>query len=309
MPVVGAGSVALGYTVADLIEATRRRLYGMHRGELNVLQNSTTAGTTTLVCTYSIAGIIGSGAQVAVGDELFYVLAADESTKTLTVLSAQMGSDAADHATGALIEINPIFPRFAIREELVNEIRSWSEDMFKVITIAPVTANGVQGYDLDGLTGDFYSILDVLVEPPLSSGTNAWIRPAYQSYRSAPIASFPSGAGILLTGMAPVEARTMQVVIAQPFNVATFDDATDLGSDVGLAASMLDIPPIGAAWRLMASRDVKRSMGEGQGEPRRAEEVPAGFAGSVSAGLRRLRDTRLSEEIAKLRGRYPYRFL
>jgi hypothetical protein len=75
-----------------------------------------------------------------------------------------------------------------------------------------------------------------------------------------------------------------------------------------MPTSTFDIAPLGAAWRLLAPREIKRTFTESKGEERDNREVPAGHITQTAASLKRLRDQRLDEEAAELRAQYAWRF-
>ena len=76
-------------------------------------------------------------------------------------------------------------------------------------------------------------------------------------------------------------------------------------SVTGLQPSATDLPPIGAAIRLMAGREIKRNFTESQGDTRRSTEVPPGAIAQSANGLARLRQTRIAAEAARLHALYP----
>ena len=76
-------------------------------------------------------------------------------------------------------------------------------------------------------------------------------------------------------------------------------------STTGLQASAYDLPPLGAAIRLMSGREIKRNFTETQGDSRRATEVPAGAVQQSSTGLKLLRAQRIVAECARLNSLYP----
>jgi hypothetical protein len=83
----------------------------------------------------------------------------------------------------------------------------------------------------------------------------------------------------------------------------------DLVATTGINSSAVDLPPIGAAIRLVAGREVKRSFDEAQGEPRRAEEVPPQSQLIGLRNLQALRQARIHAEVSRLQRRYGYRLV
>jgi len=59
----------------------------------------------------------------------------------------------------------------------------------------------------------------------------------------------------------------------------------DAAATTGLATTALDIPPMGAVWRLTAPSEVERNSTRRQGDSRRAEEVPAGSKARSTAAV------------------------
>lgn len=292
-------------TVADLIEATRDHLYGNSRQMLTTLDGAITAAATSLI----LANVtdVTRGSFLSIEDELVYVDTVVAASRTCTVIRAQRGTVAATHADDVLVEVSPIFPRYRIRQMLQAEIRSWPSDLFTTLSVDLTTASSTSGYDLADIPSDYLRILDVQLGPRSGIEDFGVVRVAYDEVRGADTGIFPSGNGIVLTGYVPDHARDLRVTVAVPFDVETFDDNDDAEDDIGLPPSLHDVPPIGAAWRLMMARDVKRSFGEGQGEPRHAEEIPFGGAGSVATFLKRTRDQRLADEIIRTKAIYGIR--
>jgi hypothetical protein len=73
----------------------------------------------------------------------------------------------------------------------------------------------------------------------------------------------------------------------------------------GLPASALDLPPLGAALRLGAGREVRRNQQESQGDTRRAEEVAAGAVAGSFRQIAQLRAARVQAELNAIQARYP----
>lgn len=294
-------------TVSDLIEETRRQLQGSTRVILNRLASAVTSSATSLTLEFTIN--FGAGAYLALGDEIVYVWSVDTTTKAVTVQRGQLGSKSSAHSAGDIVEVNPEFPKVRIRQALRDEIKSWPNDLFQVDS---VSVDATAGYYAQGLnipvTDDWHYILDVRHS---SSGgrsgsyKDAWPQVKFEVVRDADTSDFANGAAIIL--QEPVPTGSLRVTYARPFDCSTFDDSTVLETTVGLSSTMLDIPPVGAAWRLELPREVKRTQTYAQGESRMAEEVEAGAILRAGQFLKAIRDQRISEEAARLRAKYPVR--
>src|SRR5439155_7776767 len=114
-------------------------------------------------------------------------------------------------------------------------------------------------YTIPTLNSDLLDVLEVrYIEP---GAEKAWVRMSrweFSVLRNMPTSgdgSFTTGFGLRFDrGMYP--GRTMNVVYAAPFSeLATLTD--DVVSVTGLPATAVDIPPLGAAARLMGVREAK----------------------------------------------------
>jgi hypothetical protein len=200
-----------------------------------------------------------------------------------------------------MVEVNPRFPKFLIRRALKDEVRSWGRKLYATqsATLTPTS----RAVNLNGVD-EFFHVLAVEASP--RSGSDMWYPVKFRTVSQMDTVDFASGRAILLEHELDTGQR-LRVTIARPFELDAFADSTDLQVNVGLAASMLDIPPLGAAWRLMAGREVMRTAVEGQGQPRNAAEVPPGHNIQTAQALKELRDARLNEEAMRLALQYNWK--
>lgn len=281
-------------TVADLISTTRQQVYGMHRGEYNKLANNISDSATDLSTTYDLRGL-AAGIIISIDDELMYVWNVVTSTNALTVERGWLGTTAASHTAGTVIEVSTRFPQVAIRNALLDELRSWPKSLFRIDTYTASIVSSTTAIDLP--IDPFYDVIDVRRS---SNQSDRWNRVRnYEIDRHADPNSFPSGQALYIADLIDT-ACNLQIVYSAPFDLDYFDNGIDMQIDCGLEDGMCDIPPIGAAWRLLAPREIKRTFTEAQGEARHAEEVPAGITMQTAAQLKRLRDQRIIEESDRL---------
>lgn len=286
-------------TVSQLIEETRRLVYGTSRLALNRLAGGgIDANATGITVEFDTQDIV-RGAMISIDDELMWVISSAPAAKTAVVIRGWLGTTAAAHTAGAVVEVNPRFPRPYIKRALQQEIDSWGSRLFKVTSGNISISSTTRIYDLG--VSNFISVIDARVAYPgrtTRSNPYRWV-----VLRDMDTSEFPSGSAIELLGDHP-SSGTLRVKFAQEFDVSTWADNTDVET-LGLSTSMCDIPPIGAAWRLMSTKEVGRTNLTAQPEPRKAEEVPAGHMSSVAAQLKKLRDDRIEEERWTLMQRYP----
>lgn len=297
-------------TVGDLVQQTRRHLFGMSRGQLNKLTSGIDDSVTTLSYTYDTT--IAVNAYVAIDDELLFVWAVDESNRALTVARAQLGTVAASHATDAMIEVSPRFPLPTIRDALQDEITSWPNGVYATFSETYSVGSNTLALDLVGVPSNYYDILDVVKKPTTSSTISAndpfstsWKQVGFRPQRDMDTAEFSSGTALFLNETAS-GGYMVRVSYAAPFDVTTFTDATTLAA-IGLEPSMVDIPPYGAVWRLLSGREVFRTALEAQGENRNAQEVPVGQTIRAASAFEGFRNQRLAEESIRLLNRHSWR--
>jgi hypothetical protein len=127
----------------------------------------------------------------------------------------------------------------------------------------------------------------------------------FQLKRDQDVTAFPSGYTLVLyeAGWPGLDIR---VTYSYGFShLVTLAD--NVVTVAGLAPSMTDIPPLGAAARLSGVREVMRNFTESQSDPRRAQETPTNSQRAGPAGLNDLRSRRIQSEVQELRRLYPYR--
>ena len=162
MPVLVPSSPASSL-VSDLVEQTRRLVYGSSRLELNTPAEDVDEDETSILLTYDLQGVV-RGNLISVNNEIMYVLDAVPNTKTITVRRAYYGTAVAAHASADLVEVNPRFPRAYISDALKREIDTWAPRLYKVEAANVSISSTGRAYDLSGLT-PFLRVIDVRSSP------------------------------------------------------------------------------------------------------------------------------------------------
>lgn len=298
-------------TTADLISDTKRHLHGMQREGMNKLAAPAVEGATTLTFQYDLAGI-QAGAYLSIGLELFYVWSVEPSSKTAVVEPGQLGSTASEHDQGDIVTVNPKFPDFQIFKALNDDLADLSSPLSGLFAMRSLDLTGSaarSGYDLAGLAGELQDIYEVRYRN--GDGTSGYLNDwttvgSWELASDVDTTAFPSGHALFIHESIP-SGRTVRVRYRTGFApLASLTD--DVAVVTGLPESALDLPPLGAAMRLVAPREIKRNFTEAQGDSRRAEEVGPGAVASSMRGVATVRAQRLAAEQAKLARNFPLRF-
>lgn len=287
-------------TAATIVDRTLRQVLSGTIEERNKLSVAINATTTSVVLSYDIGGL-REGAVFQIDSELFYIWVAESGTKTLTVERGWNGTTAAAHAAGAIVTIDPRFPRAQVLEAINAELDDLSSPMnglFQVKTI-DIEYNGT---DTTMNLSSVQSIIDVISISVRYTSTDYPMIRKFKLVRDLPTDDFTAGFGIKFEQ--PVRPGRVRVVYKAPFtNVSS--ETQNMQNIAGLPTSCEDIVQIGAQIRLVSPREIKRNFTESQGDTRRSDEVAAGsVAGSINNLLRMRRD-RITAEAARLAREYP----
>jgi len=284
-------------TVAKTLADVRNYLMGTQRDTFTTLSSSIIAADTTL--SFASTTNLTDGSYIEIDLEVILVTNAVAGT----VIRGMLGSTAASHSSGALVRINPVFFDYWALQELNGELLdlcSPNNGLFKVGTVDLTYNVANVGYDLTSTT-TVEDILDVRCKMPDS--TRSWPRANYELVRNMSASEFASGNMIRITG-GPFPGQPVRVFYKAPYTTVTTTSDT-LESTAGVHTEAADIPAIGAAIRVATTREIQRNVFEWQGDTRRADEVPPGANTSALAGLRSLRQSRITSEAARLQARWP----
>jgi len=287
-------------TTAVVIDRTLRQLLSGTVEARNKLTTTLTSVSTSVVVDYPLEGL-RSGQVCEIDSELMYIWASDVPTKTLTVQRGFNNSTAAAHTAGAVITVNPRFPRAQVLEAVNDELSDLSSPMhglFQVKTLN-IDYNGSDPMiDLTSVT----SIIDLLTVSVRYMTDDYPIARKIRLVRDMPTDDFASGFALRFDQA--VFPGRLRVVYKAPYT-ATAAEATDINSTCGVQETATDIVALGAQIRLMSPREIKRNFTESQGDTRRADEVTMGAVANSTTSLIRLRRDRIQAEAARLARAYP----
>jgi hypothetical protein len=230
------------------------------------------------------------------------------SAGTALVRRGILNSVPAAHTSGSPVIVNPRFPAVDVIKAINDDIDDLSgptNGLYQMKVIQLTYNPAVTGYDLAGLTND--DVLEVRECRTWDYGSQrAWpLIPTseWKLERNASYALFPSGLSIKIYRDA-FPGRPIRIQYKSPYTTPLVWAADDVADVTGLHVQAHDIPVLGAAYRLMMFRELKRSFTEAQGEPRRAAEVPVGSSLTAMRGIAQLRQDRINNERERLNKMY-----
>ena len=290
-------------TGTDWLNTTRSYLMSGYTENRNQLAQAYTAGGTTLTFKHALNGI-REGARLSIGTNTFYVWSV--SGQVATVSPGEDGSVDANAPVNSLVRVSPRFTDDEIWKALSADLADLSSPAAGLFGIGTVdlTYNAiVNGYDLTSIAQDMTSIYEVKYLTPGPQLDNPRIHTTgWRLNRNAITTQFPSGMSLQLFEPA-YPGYNLRVVYRKYFTMPTTTNANV--ASTGLLPSAYDLPPLGAAIRLMSGREIKRNFTESQGDTRRATEVAAGAIMQSPRNLQILRQQRITAESARLDALYP----
>lgn len=287
-------------TGTAVIDKTLRQILSGVIEQRNKLSATINATATTVVLSYDLDGI-RAGQVFEIDSELFYVWEAVSGTKTVTVQCGWNGTTAAAHTAGAVVTVNPRFPRAQIFEALNDELKDLSSPMHGLFQIKTFDFDYNGTADIINLP-PVLSIIDLVGVHIRVTGDNyEWVRKV-RLLRDLPTDDFSSGYGLKFENR--IRSGRLRIVYKAPFTPLT-NETQHLVNYAGLPSTCEDIINLGVQIRLMAPREIKRNFTESQGDTRRSEEVSAGAVSNSVNNLIRMRRERIQAEATRLMRQYP----
>lgn len=287
-------------TAGALLDRVSRQLLSGTVEERNKLATTVDSDDTSFVMSYDLAGL-RAGTVFEVDAELCYVWEASTGNKTLVVERGYLGTTAAAHTSGAVVTINPRFPKAQMLDALnqdIDDLSSPANGLFRVIT-QDVSYNGSdRQVNLTSAT----SVIDLIDVRLRYLADDFPVIRRVRLQRDLPTADFASGFALVFDES--VMAGTLRVRYKAPFTRVS-STSSDIQSVAFVPVSMEDILELGVMQRILSSREVKRNFIESQGDTRRSDEVPPGAMRDSFTNVQRLRRERIVAEAAKLARQYP----
>lgn len=290
-------------TFADLVnEIERDFIVGYARPEYDAVNGAVLAGATSIVLTYSDALL--TGAILNTGFEILNVMEYNRNSRSAAVMRGHLGTTAANIANGQIVRINPRFPDVAIFDTMLDEIQSWDERVFKVVS-EPLAFGIGDTSVLATPTAQPYRVLEARKRPRFTFEPRTLVNTSVRRFE--PVGQYATGYSVTIDQPFNL-STTVDVFYAVPFTTTGLTPTTDLEATVGLDPDMLEILKWGALYRLLAGREAPRLDMSVHQRADVAQAVPAGISTQVADRFRVLRTERYNEVAKRLLGRWPYRF-
>ena len=283
----------------DLIADTRRLAYGSMADQLNFLAVDYLFGDGELTMVMDVANIT-PGMVLSSGLNVWYVVGTDAATKRVMVYSSYQNSRNDPLSVGAPVMIRPRVTDwllFSYVNDAIKAMSSPTHGLYREGQWESPADSIWWTYDIPAEAQSMTSLLRVSVRYPTS--TDSWYEVPMTSVEWQP------------------ENNVIRLKVPVPNSTsvrfdyrAPFVPATDLTDDVdtvcGLSDSLLDIPPLGAAARLLRTTESRRNQIHSQSDSRRAEEVQSGGNTDAARQMQREFEDRVAQERIRLVNRNPY---
>ena len=287
-------------TASTLLDRVARQLLSGTVEERNKLAATVDSDDTAFVMSYDLAGL-RAGVVFEVDSELVYIWEATSGNKTVTVERGYMGTTPASHTAGAIVTLNPRFPKAQLLDALnqdIDDLSSPLNGLFRVVSTSIDYNGSDRQTDLTGAT----SVIDLIDVRLRYLDSDYPVIRMTRLQRDLPTADFASGFAIVFDES--VMAGSLRVRYKAPFTrVSTISDS--LQSVANVPTTMEDILELGVMSRVLSVREVKRNFIESQGDTRRSDEVGSGAMRDSFSNILRLRRDRIIAEAAKLARQYP----
>lgn len=282
----------------------RRHLRSGYRNEQTNLNGSIDAVTTSITIGTWFPSI-QPGTTLGIDLELVRVLSANPTAQVVTVLRGYLDSEPATHADLALVDIAPRFSLLDVVDAMQSEVASWGTALYYALDMTLVASSSSSTLELPVTLTDMLGIVSM----HQSEGTTNTVWPQVPAKLIRGTAAGFNGAstsGALLRFTEPIRTGSLHVVAAMAFDSLVLADMTkDLLIDANMTPGIVDVLELGTQRRLVVQSTDDRGSRAAQDEPRRAEETPVGASNPVNQFQYGLYQRRKTEEINRLRRRFP----
>jgi hypothetical protein len=284
-------------TFGSLIEEVRMSLSGYGVDNDLVCSLSADIGVADLLIGVSDTSAVSRGI-IEIDDEILYVKSNSSGTLTIEPFGRGFkGTTAAAHTSGAMVSVNPTYPRSIVSREINNTIRAVYPDLFAV-TSTDLTIDGINWqYELPS---DMDRVLLVETRWTIEDGWTP-IR-EWDVTHSGYATDYASGKFISI-GEPLAAGMIVHVTYAKPPRLLS--NSTDSFTATGLPSSARDVIVYGTAARLLPWLDTGRVPVETVMADLADANKPLGGAVSLAREMRQNYQIALRAERDQLLAKYP----
>jgi len=296
-------------TVSTIVDKIRRQLNSTVRLEITTLGVTCNATELVLTLGYDLADSIREGAVLSIESETVRVMSVDVAAKTVTVVRGFQDSEGAAHASGTEVQVNPRFTRFDIFDGVYDEMAGWEPDLWTTDLYETTVVDDQEVIELPAAHEDCIGVIEVRRNWTNTDSTS-WPQAKYVLQRGTTAWTAATASGLLVRfteGNGYMQAGSVMMTIARPYDLSTLAMDTDIYTDLGVPYSYIELIALGVKMRLMGDDEHGRTARNAQDEPRRNEDVPAQASLTVAGQLAQRYERKRRNLVMTLRGRYPLR--
>lgn len=296
-------------TYANMQAQVKQQLLGFTKNQEQItwLSSAMSAVDTTFNVDTSTATATSRG-LVEIGDELILVSTYNKTSGLVNVAAGvngrgREGTTAAVHSINDIVTIDPAYPRTRIQEAIAQCMQADYPELFAISSYEFNYRAARYEYEMPA---DMDGILRVTTDT--IGPSKVWF--PNQTVRFNPQASLLAGEGSS-TGKSLqvydriVPGRTIRVVYTKKPTLMTLP-TDDFAAVTGLPDSTFDVMVYGACARLIGGLETGRLQQTSIEATERSQVVPAGSATAAANYFWRLHQSRLDDEVERLRTLFPF---
>jgi hypothetical protein len=296
-------------SVSTTVQRIRRQLAANYRWEYNALALAVDADDTSVELSLAHNNSVRTGSILNIGTELMRVTSASPSSNVVEVARGWLDSTAVAHTVADEVLVNPRFTTQDIFEAMIDEIDSWSPNLFRVITVEQDVSASQETIELPVSLANTLGLVSVqAIATDLAGARYSWPAIEVRLHRHSTVWSDATSSGILMRLITPIASGTIVHTSRLPFDTSLVTMTNDLVTDVGLSTTMLDVLSLGVRLRLAAEDEMSRLQQHMQDQPQRSADRPAGVGVQPWQALRQMYTERKTQERIRLNTLYPIAF-
>jgi hypothetical protein len=294
--------------VNETINRIRRQLRTAVRNEILTCETALTADTdiANIIFLETLPAQLITGTILAIDTEELRVVDVNRTAGSCRVSRGWSDSTPAAHAANSTAFVNSRYSAFAMLDEMINEVQSWGNELYRVANYEVEVAAGTELLVMPDSLSTMLHLVSVRFKS--SDGRNpAWREVPGRAQFAVDGAWTAASSGVLFRSFSQLPAGTALVTAALPFDTSTIVAGADLTADTKIPTSMLEIVDLGIKARVLydaANNDAQRQNVD---ENVDRETTPVASSIRLARNMRGMQRARVEVEARRLRSRYPIR--